>query len=259
MILLTHIIFIDNNNSFSRWRNSFNSIINNIPNIPNMSTMGDHVANGIPIRATKGMSQCDLLLSGYVSERFIKLVDNIIKDNSCYKHFYVNNIGKSSVINDIIDNEIYDKYNIHIFIDSDIIFEDKQNTIDILCDLFQKSDFDVLVPNHKNDIRHNIKNIKEKYSIEGYNILYNTYYNPYNLNSFSGGLFITKRDLLKENKFDIFGIYGPDDTFFFKKLHKNNKKIGLVENLFIIHPFDSDNEYNKLKNDMLFKHLGTCI
>jgi hypothetical protein len=28
MILLTHIIFIDNNNSFSRWRNYFNSIIN---------------------------------------------------------------------------------------------------------------------------------------------------------------------------------------------------------------------------------------
>ena len=60
MILLTHIIFIDNNNSFSRWRNSFNSIINNLPNNKN---------------------NIDLLLSGYVSERFIKLVDSIINDN----------------------------------------------------------------------------------------------------------------------------------------------------------------------------------
>jgi hypothetical protein len=228
-ILLIQIIFINNNNTFCRWRNSFNSI---------------NINNDIK-----------LLISGYVSDRYISLVKKSIS-NVDYK-FYNENIGKSSIINNIVEDTLYETFNIHIFMDSDIILE--SNTISVLCSLFLKNNFSILLPNHKDDIRHNIKNITEKVIIDGYSILYN---NIYNSNSFAGGLFITNRDVLQKNKFEMLGTYGPDDTYFFKKIYDTKDdsikyKIGLIENIFVIHPYDNDTEYNKFKLDKLFKHLNT--
>jgi hypothetical protein len=233
-ILLTQVIYIYNNNSFCRWRNSFNSI-----------------------KKYKYNFKIKILISGYVSEQFINLVNDTIRNQDIRNQdirnqdiFYNKNVGKSLVINNIIDNKIFDEYDIHIFMDSDIILEN--NTIIALYELFLKSKFDLLLPNHKQDIRHITKNISEITLIDDYKILWNKQYNQY---SYAGGFFITTRNIMKKNKFDSVGQYGPDDTYFFKKLYENNIKIGLVDNIYIIHPFDIDIEYNNKKIEILKKFL----
>jgi glycosyltransferase involved in cell wall biosynthesis len=213
-MLLTQIIYVDDNNKLSRWKKSFLSI--------------------------KQLENIDVFVSGYVSGNYLKIVNEILKDTK--SKIYMDNMGKSYVINDVVDNI---EHSVYIFMDSDIVLEN--NTIIDLINVYEKSNFNVLVPFQKEDSRHHINDMEEKMVVDRNVIKWTKKCSL----CFSGGIFITSKDVLKENRFILFGSYGPDDTYFFKNVFKKNKSIGMVEDVCVIHPFDLDIEYENHKKLIL--------
>jgi glycosyltransferase involved in cell wall biosynthesis len=182
---------------------------------------------------------------GFVEDLYIPQFRRIVGDaiDSIDTNLIEINAGKSYLINRVAEITLAD---VLIFMDSDIIVDSK--SIAELVSCFEVGVFDVLVPNQKEDCRHRLSNLPQTAVVNGTQVKYSNRYVPFGI---SGGMFITKRQTILENRFDYVSEYGPDDTLFVKKLYDSGKTIGVLESVFVTHPFEFDADYARYKTERL--------
>ncbi len=184
----------------------------------------------------------DIYLDGWVKDddtwRSLTSYIDKIGLNILYMNRRSNNVGKSRIINSLAELGDYDNI---FYMDSDILLD--IDTIHRLRNVQLLLCKDViLVPNQREDSRHNLLIQKIKDSTNGEEILSS------NLNiGIAGGVFLTKSIVLENHSFLDNGPYSSDDVHFFEETSRNDIKTYICKNIFVTHPFDTDKEYSKWK------------
>jgi hypothetical protein len=169
--------------------------------------------------------------------------DNVNKVKKLYDN---NNNGKSVNVNRVIVEYWDDISEAVIILDSDICQKDDMM---MLYNLYkEQNQFEMLLPNYFEDVRHNFKSIDCCTEINEKKIQFQSTFSYF---GFSGGVMITSKCILKRFPFENVGRYGPEDTYMFRNLFVNRKKVGLVSNFYVIHPFEEDKAWLEEKYEIL--------
>jgi hypothetical protein len=242
-VLIVHLVFIHTAETFERWTNSGCSIVND-----------ESVLN----------EEVDVLLRGYVDRQFIDRVHVELQKYKSLSNLSVclteQNRGKSWIINNVVSaNPARETF---VFIDSDIVLVNA-GTIQTLIELHAVIGCDILVPNQIGDCRHWIDpNYADQRRVEldSRAFMYRTKSSSVQLiDQYAGGMFVTSKNTLLEFPFADVGVYGPDDVLFFKKLLEKSKTISMIENLHVLHPFESDETYVQFKKELFRKKFAKTI
>jgi hypothetical protein len=243
--LVVHLVFVQTHETFERWKNSFRSIVGDVSSADNGSAI-------------------DILLYGYVDSRFLEHVNAKLENYRAFSNLSVclteQNRGKSWIINNVVSaNPTRETF---VFIDSDIVIVNA-GTIQTLIELHAVIGCDILVPNQIGDCRHWIDpNYADQRSVEldSRAFIYRTKSSSVQLiDEYAGGIFVSSKNTLLEFPFADVGVYGPDDVLFFKKLLEKSKTISMIENLHVLHPFESDETYIQFKKELFRKKFAKTI
>jgi hypothetical protein len=221
MITVLSILFVPDNNNYNRFKNSIESLL---------SCDLSHVNK--------------IIIDGWVrSDDIWKNIENLKNDKiSLFRRN--NNIGKSTIINENVNNISTDKI---LLLDSDIIIHNK----DTISKLYLLSLYhDIIIPNQLGDNRHYKLFFKNPITYNGELI-----YNITQSIGVAGGCMLLRTNILKDIPFKNKGPYGSDDVEFFEKAI-NKYKIILCENISITHPFNNNDKYNdwKLETSLSLLH-----
>lgn len=184
----------------------------------------------------------DIYLEGWTAndELWDSLV-SYIKDlnlSSVYIKRRKENIGKSKIVNNIMNKG---EFNNILYMDSDIILE--KDTIMRLLKIQLEYPHSLLVPNYKEDCRHNLLIQKNVITTRDNDVLLSSE----NCIGISGGIYLIRQEIMKSYPFRENGPYSPDDIHFFEDLVKDNINIFICKEIFVIHPFDNNKKYSEWK------------
>ena len=182
-------------------------------------------------------------LIGFVSQAYLKAVLEIAKKNALRVLFSKENHGKSYAIRHFLREVETKDEDLILYMDSDIC----KDAFDLNC-LFQEYEarrqhFAVIAPNQSGDCRHHT------YSLEDWNA--SMKYQTNKEFGVSGGCFVSTVSIVRQNfPFEEcirFGPYAPDDTLFFKRLCERGMRVGVLSNVFVHHPPDTDHVWRSDK------------
>ena len=173
------------------------------------------------------------------------LVDITIYNPKIKLYLGEKNIGKPLFV-----NTLYQKHNdcdYIMFVDSDMIADENNqyNFIDKMVEvLIDNPQFGLLSSFQKENSCHILPNSK-KMTTNGNTIIYNE-----TEKGIGGGCCImSKKDWMGiGGKFMVLNLYGYDDAIMVRDtVYRLNKMVGVVENVKLIHPFDTNKDYYKWK------------
>ena len=201
----------------------------------------------------------DLLFIGWVMtfQKHIDLTLSLIKLNfeNVYKEYWYLNYGKYKIYNFLID---YINQNSHydgVFVlDHDIYFD--FNSFDIFFELFtlqglliEGKHLGVIAFNQKIDVRHQREIYNNCRKFHNLNIVW-----PNNIGSIAtGGIFLYPNTILNLDYFNLLTVYGLDDYHLCKQLIDKGFLNIVLENIYIIHPKDTNTKYTKWKIENIKK------
>ena len=232
---LVQAVFIRDIGTLNRWKVSFLSYVKEISISINKVYLIGFVTEGVEKQVTNLIDQYKEGTGGYIP--------TVINKTSCM------NEGKSKVLNRIIHENFQEISSIILYMDSDIVIDAVFSSLEDILKLYQSSEYDVLVPNHREDVRHNLSTITE-IDKNNKSILRQRSFDRY---GFAGGCYICRKEILQKYTFENVGEYGPEDILWFRKLFINKKKVGLISNLFVIHPFDNEEKHKAYKREESLK------
>jgi len=192
-------------------------------------------------------------------ELYIIGYNNISKENILvnFKHikkyiklllFTDKNYGKSYNVNYIL-NTINENQDFLFYMDGDIILLKYENLFDKLIDI-SKHNFGIIALNQQQDCRHNPMIYLHQIQIENITLLHSD--SEYGI---AGGVYFMKFELAKKYRLKEVGIYGPDDTLLIKELRKDGYVSVVVKDIYVIHPFENNENYKKNKNEIISQYF----
>lgn len=195
-----------------------------------------------------------LLLIGW-SHKFnanINPLLNLCEDTfmtSSVIHYDIN-YGKYRIMQDIMQYIYKKSYSYILYVDHDILFDTKINITNLLI-LFDHSidnqQLGLLLFNHTTDIRHQVDIYENQKCINDHELCWSTV-----KSSMACGAFITKKDFFETIKLsEPVAVYGLDDIFLIESYEKKNLKTVVLKNIYINHPHNNDEKYNKWKIEQI--------
>lgn len=201
-------------------------------------------------------------LGGYIDDKWKDSINDIINDISDSKIFnkvlfykFKANLGKGRVCNFIV-NHFGELYNIdYLFMfDNDIVFENTGNDIvEMLIEQKQELDaisnmkYPVISCNFKEHQVHN-----EGVLDFGKKVIHGVMKcSTGRFGCIGGGCWlVSKPHWDKVGGYTIDAIYGKDDgKFYLDTIKMKNQMVALSQDIYVIHPKDEDQEYNRFKVD----------
>lgn len=177
---------------------------------------------------------CTFSVCGFVSDNYIEKVREILEDYETVDEttFYEKNVGKSHVVNSYVRH--HNPNELVLVLDSDIILECSGSEIR---ELFQVKDdrFAALFLNQEGDVRHKVQMLDD-YTTVAERIVWYSEKIGVCMNSIGGGAMVTKVGTLVNHPFEDVGTYGPEDILFIKSLCTSGKRVGVVIDLYVMHP-----------------------
>lgn len=170
------------------------------------------------------------------------------------------NYGKYHIFNQIKDLEL-DKYDFILYSDHDILFPLvllSKNVLMKMSGLFTNSinnkQIGLVAFNQLEDVRH-------QYDIYQNRIIINditcVYPNDECFGSIADGCFMTSASVFDViNYFDLITVYGLDDYHLIKKIHDKNMMAVVLSNIYIVHPHNDNDKYNKWKKDRILELIN---
>lgn len=182
------------------------------------------------------------------------------KFNTIEMNFWDLNYGKYCIFNQLIEyvkSKSQNIYDLVIYMDHDVYFDMTcAHFFDVFYILQEKhtmcgKNLGLMAFNQKKDNRHkkDIYENSEKYL--NYQIVY-----PSCIGSIaSGGFMIFPNVLIQISPFSLSSIYGLDDYYLSQQLDSMNYLNIVIENVYIIHPFDSNDKYTAWKKNKILKMI----
>lgn len=169
------------------------------------------------------------------------------------------NFGKYKLYNRMIDiAKSYLSYDIIIYMDHDVYFDKKNHDelTELLCTIntlryinIKSRHLGMIAFNQTDDVRHRPDIYENSIDYNGIKLVY-----PNCVGSIAGGAFLIFPETLSGmNYFDEITIYGLDDYYFDQQLIQKGYINVVLRDIYIIHPFDANNNYKTWKHDHLLK------
>ena len=135
-------------------------------------------------------------------------------------------------------------YDYLLTFDSDIVFKENIDYISNLIDISTNiENLGVLSLYQEEQNCHLVQLLNKSKSINGFNIIWNK-----RLQGIAGGCLWIDFNFWKSiNGYRVMGVYAGEDSFIFRDAFNNNKFSGLIKNLPVIHPKETNMEYQKWK------------
>lgn len=204
----------------------------------------------------------DTLFIGWIN-RYNDLFNSFIevykmKYNDIYRDLWPLNYGKYELYNRMIDFvRSNNNYDFILYMDHDIYFDftciDLFNSISDLqnCKINDKN-LGIIAFNQKLDVRHQKDMYENTLSFSNFTLCY-----PSRDGSIASGAFIIYPDVLTQIEyFDKITIYGLDDYYLAKRLTDRQYINVVIGNLYVIHPYDSNDRYTVWKKNHLLKLIN---
>lgn len=221
-----------------------------IRNLASLKTLFDYLGQS-------SLYEIDFVFGGWCKEEhFWKHYFDLI--NARYGDVMIinfnKNLGKATVVNQLIS--MYNKYYDYIFTcDSDILFDlNEKRMFERLLNigerLFNKN-FGLISLQQKQNCAHMKSLFVNKMAIpfwDGKQWISELVMWPKYPGGIAGGaLFISKKFWQYIKGYKVLGVYAGDDARIFEDAHKYQFFGAMVDSIAVIHPFDTDTEYQKWK------------
>jgi hypothetical protein len=185
----------------------------------------------------------DFYFSGWVAKpEYWDILDEHILKLNPKKYLKQNkNYGKAYNVN-LLTSDLED-YDLLFTIDSDIILLEETDYNFELKRISEIENLGVVALNQKEGNCHLIKHLNKHIIINGQKYVWNN-----NSGGIAGGCLVIDFNFWKKiNGYRIMGVYAGDDAYLFVDAKKHNKFFALNTDVSVIHPIETNSEYQKWK------------
>jgi len=205
-----------------------------------------------------------LYVVGWLKYTYIEYITKIIK---LYSHLFKEvkydlwliNYGKYKMLNNLKQQS--NSYDAVFYSDHDIKMPvESYNNTNFFNNLhmaihhtINNMQIGLIALNHLEDVRHQCDIYQNHATINDVNYMYPDLGQH---GSIACGCFYIKGNVFHEIKdFKLYTVYGMDDYYLLKKLHNKGYINVVIENVFVIHPFNDDYKYNEWKTNKIINIL----
>lgn len=206
---------------------------------------------------TKGILY-DLYIVGWIGN-YIDEIEDVLNTNICgyhriYKEFWKMNYGKYMILNQIKNHldKSPENYDILLYFDHDVYIDSNcSNAIKHIRKLYRNKikgkRIGLIIFNQKEDIRHHPDIYKNTFVIDDIKICYSEHKNLLATGGFAIDANIYKNIILLK----LISVYGFDDYFLIKLIDDMKYENIMLQDTYIIHPFDDNVLYSKWKQNII--------
>jgi hypothetical protein len=204
----------------------------------------------------------DIYCIGWVNNftnHVIKFLESNLTDiDNIDTNFFDLNYGKYHTLNQMIDYvKSHIVYDFVIYMDHDVYFDvncvnDFFNLRYLIDHQINNKNLGLIALNQKKDIRHKKDIYENEENFMNYRIIF-----PSCTGSIANGCFmISPNTLIQIPHFELFSIYGLDDYYLDKQLIKMNFLNVVIDNVYVIHPYDNNDKYTAWKKNKILKMIN---
>ena len=227
----------------------------------------NNLINFIRYNSINNIYNIDILLIGWIKDdthniKINKLINNTnIFTNKYYIRLKIN-YGKYFMFKFI--NKYFNNHSYLLFLDHDIFLDSLTSSIfNVVSDIFESNlkinnkQIGIIAINHLEDLRHQISTLDRCTVINNNKLLYSS---VNNLTSIALGCFFITRDCINIfNNIDMIGVYGLDDYHIQHKINNIDYIPVLLNDFYIIHPYDDNINYKLWKVNIVDKLINNNL